>query len=52
VMGRGGRRSKKLLDDLEGGNSNSKLKEGAMNRTLWRTCLGRGYGPAIRQTTE
>jgi hypothetical protein len=29
-----------------------KLKEDALNRTLWRTRFGRGYGPVVRQTTE
>jgi hypothetical protein len=29
-----------------------KMKEEALDRTLWRTRFGRGYGPVIRQTTE
>jgi hypothetical protein len=29
-----------------------KLKEEALDRTLWRTSFGRGYGPVVRQTTE
>jgi len=29
-----------------------KLKEGALDHTLWRTCFGRGYGPVIGQITE
>jgi hypothetical protein len=28
------------------------LKEVALDRTLWRTCFGRGYRPVVRQTTE
>jgi len=28
------------------------LKEEALDRTLWRTHFGRGYGPVIRQNTE
>jgi hypothetical protein len=28
------------------------LKEEALDRTLWRTRFGRGYGPIVRQTTE
>jgi hypothetical protein len=28
------------------------LKEEALDRTLWRTRFGRGYGPVIKQTTE
>jgi hypothetical protein len=29
-----------------------KLKEEALDRTLWRTRFGRGYGPVVRQTIE
>jgi hypothetical protein len=29
-----------------------KLKEEALERTLWRTGIGRGYGPLVRQTVE
>jgi hypothetical protein len=28
------------------------LKEEALDRILWRTRTGRGYGPVVRQTTE
>jgi hypothetical protein len=28
-----------------------KLKEEALDRTLWRTRFGRSYGPVVRQTT-
>jgi hypothetical protein len=28
------------------------LKEDAFDRTLWRTCSGRGYGRVVRQTTK
>jgi hypothetical protein len=28
------------------------LKQEALDRTLWRTRFGRGYGPVVRQTTE
>jgi hypothetical protein len=28
------------------------LKEEALDRTLWRTRFGKGYGPVVRQTTE
>ena len=27
-----------------------KLKEEVLDRILWRTCYGRGYGPVVRQT--
>jgi hypothetical protein len=52
VMGRRGRRRKQLLDDLKEKKRNWKLKEEALDRTLWRTGFGRGYGPIVRQTTE
>ena len=28
------------------------MKEGALNRTLWRNRFGGGIGPVIRQTAE
>jgi len=28
------------------------LKEEALNRTLWRTGSGNGYGPVARRTAE
>ena len=29
-----------------------KLKEEALDRTVWRTRCGRDYGRVVRQTTE
>jgi len=29
-----------------------KLKEEALDHTMWRTCFKRGYGPIVRRTTE
>jgi hypothetical protein len=52
VTGRRGGRSKQLQDDLQEARGYWKLKEEALDRTLWRTCFGRGYGPVVRQTTE
>jgi hypothetical protein len=49
---RRGRRSKQLLDDLKEKRRYFKLKEEALDRTLWRTRFGRSYGPVVRQTTE
>jgi hypothetical protein len=49
---RRGRRRKQLLDDLKKKRRYWKLKEEALDRTLWRTRFGRGYGPVVRQTTE
>jgi len=51
VTGRRGGRRKQLLDDLKEDISRWKLKEEALDRTLWRTRLGRGYGAVVRQTT-
>jgi hypothetical protein len=52
MTGRRGRRRKQLLDDLKGKGIYWKLKEEALDRTLWRIRFGRGYGPVVRQTTE
>jgi hypothetical protein len=52
MTGRRGRRRKQLLDDLKEKKIYWKLKEEALDRTLWRTRFGRGYGPVVRQTTE
>jgi hypothetical protein len=45
---RRGRRRKQLLNDLKETTRYCKLKEEALDRTLWRTRFGRGYGPVIR----
>jgi hypothetical protein len=52
MMGRRVRRHKQLLDDLKEKRRYWKLKEEALDLTMWRTCFGRGYGPVIRQTAE
>jgi hypothetical protein len=52
VTERRGRRRKQLLDDLKEKRGYWKSKEEALDRTLWRTRFGRGYGPVVRQTTE
>jgi hypothetical protein len=44
------RRCKQLLDDLKEIRKRWKLKEEAVDHTLWRTCFGRGYIPVVRQT--
>jgi hypothetical protein len=46
-----GRRRKQLLDDLKVRRGYWKLKEEALDRSLWRTRFGRGYGHIARQTT-
>jgi hypothetical protein len=52
VTERKGRRRRKLLDDLKERRGYSHLKEEALNRTMWRACFGRGFGPVVRQTTK
>jgi hypothetical protein len=52
VTVRRGRRRKQLLADLKEKRRYWKLKQEALDRTLWRTRFGRGYGPIVRQTTE
>jgi hypothetical protein len=51
-MGRRGRRYKQLLDDLKGTRGYWKLKEEALDDTLWGTHFQRGHGPAARQQNE
>jgi len=52
VTGRRGRRHRKLLDDLKKRRGYSHLKDGALDRTMWRARFGRGFGPVVRQTTK
>jgi hypothetical protein len=47
-----GRRQTQLLDDLKETRRHRKLKEEALDRTVWRTRFGRAYGPVERQTME
>jgi hypothetical protein len=46
------RRRKQLLDNLKEKREYCKLKEEALDRTVWRTRFGRRYGPVVRQTAE
>jgi hypothetical protein len=52
VTVRRGRRRKKLLDDLKERRGYSHLKEETLDRTMWRTLFGRGFGPVVRQTAK
>jgi hypothetical protein len=49
-MGIQGRRRKQLLVDIKERGEYRKLKAVVLDRTVWRSLLGRGYGPVIRQT--
>jgi hypothetical protein len=52
VTGIRGRRRRKLLDDVKKRRIYSHLKEEALDRTMWRALLERGFGPVARQTTR
>jgi hypothetical protein len=52
VTGRGGRRSRKLLDDLKERRGYSHLKEEALDCTMWTARFGRYFGTVVRQTTK
>jgi hypothetical protein len=47
VTGRGGRRCKKLLDNLKERRGYSHLKGKALDHTMWRARFGRGFGPGL-----
>jgi len=47
VTGRRGRRRKQLLGDRKEKRGYWKLKEEALDRTLWRTGFGRGCGSIV-----
>jgi hypothetical protein len=51
-MGRRGTRRKQLLDGLHKTRRYWKLKDEALDRTLWGTCFGRGYGPVARENMQ
>ena len=38
-----------LVDDHKVKRGYWKLKEEALDHTLWRTCFGRGYGRVVMQ---
>jgi hypothetical protein len=52
VTGRRGRRRKQLLDYLKENTRYWRLKEEVLDRNVWRTRCGRGYGLVVRQTTK
>jgi hypothetical protein len=52
VTGRQGRGHKEPLDDLKERRGYYELKDEALDAILWRTRLGRGYRPNVRQTME
>jgi hypothetical protein len=52
VIGRRGRRRRKLLGDLKERRGYSYLKEEALDRTMWRARFGRVFGPVVRLLNE
>jgi len=52
MKGRGGRRSKQLLDSLKERRGYCELKKQELDRTLWKTGFQGVYGPFVRQITE
>ena len=49
-MGRRGKRRKQLLDVLKEKAGQLEFKEETLAGAVWRTRLGRGCGPVVRQT--
>jgi hypothetical protein len=52
VTGRRGRIRRKLLDGLKERRGYSHLKEEALDRTMWRSRFGRGFGSVVRQPAK
>jgi hypothetical protein len=52
VRERRGRRREQLLDDLKEKRGYWKLKEEALDRSVWRTRFGRGYALVVRLKKE
>jgi len=51
-MGIRARRPKQLLDNPKEKKGHWKLKEEALDHTLWRTRFGKRCGSVVRQTAE
>jgi len=52
VTGGRGKRRKEVLDELKETRDSVKLREEALNRTVWRTGYERGYRRVVRQTRK
>ena len=52
VTRRRGRRRKKLLNKLKDRRGYSHLKEEALDRTMWRSRFGGGFGPVVTHNAE
>ena len=51
-MGQRERRRNHLLDNLQEKREYCKLKEEALDRTLWRTSFGKGYGRVVGELRD
>jgi hypothetical protein len=51
VTGIRGIRRRELLDGLKERRGYSHLKKEALDRTMWRARVRRGFGPVMRQTS-
>ena len=40
------------MDDLKERRGYSRLKEEALDRTMWRARFEKGFGPVVRQTAK
>jgi hypothetical protein len=45
-----GRRCKQMMDDLKEKRRILEIEREVLDRSVWRTRFGRGYGPVVRQT--
>ena len=52
MIGRRGRRRRKLLDDLEERRGYCHLKKDALDRNMWGAGFGRGFGRVVRRTAK
>jgi len=52
MTGKRGRRSKQLLDGLKEIKGDWKLKEEALDGSVWRTRFGRGCGSVVTESVE
>jgi hypothetical protein len=52
VTGIRGRRRRKLLDGFKERRGYSHQRKKALDRTMWKARVGRGFGPVVRQTNK
>ena len=52
VTGRRGRKRRKLLYDLKERRVYSHLKVEVLDRSIWRSRIGRGFVPVVRQNNK